>query len=123
MDTRVNLAWCLLLQALYQSGQETVIAEHKGSEVGSQNQDPDAGLAPGPDARHLLQECLRHSVTVRHLSARPANHLDIEKLQALVVLAGGHELLLSAEEGGAVVRDNIARAVWSASDQDSVDTC
>lgn len=121
MDTRVDLAWCLLLQALYQSGQETVIAGQNNPVPSASGQTALPGLSPDPDARHLLQECLRHSLTVRHLSARTSNQLDVEKLEALVLLAGGRELLLSSEEGGERIREKIVRALNLASDPDNPD--
>lgn len=123
MDVRVNLAWCLLLQAVYQSGQETVIAERRAHEHDANLLNEGAGLTPGPNAGHLLKECLRHSLTVKHLSAQTSNQLDMEKLEALVLLAGGKELLLSSEESGVRIIDNIVTAIWRASDQDSPDGC
>lgn len=123
MDVRVNLAWCLLLQALYQSGKETVIAERSDAQQAADNEGGAANLASGPDADHLLQECLRHSMTVKHLSARTSNQMDVEKLEALVRLAGGKELLLSSEESGARIIDNIVTAIWQASEQDNPDIC
>ena len=82
MDTRINLAWCLLLQAVYQSGQETMLAEQNDSTAEACHKTNPPSLSPGPDARHLLQECLRHSLTVRHLSARTSDQVDVEKLEA-----------------------------------------
>jgi hypothetical protein len=117
MDVRVNLAWCLLLQALYQSGKETVIAER--GDAKQAGDDPNTDITPGPDAGHLLQECLRHSMTVKHLSARASNQMDMEKLEALVRLAGGKDLLVSSEENGARIIDNIVNAIWQASEQDN----
>jgi hypothetical protein len=116
MDTRVNLAWCLLLQAIYQSGQETLLAEHPNLYTEDELPSATPILPPGPDARHLLQECLRHSLTVRHLSAREANQIDVEKLEALVLLAGGKELLLSNEEIGVRIRNKFVEALHYASD-------
>jgi len=123
MDVRVNLAWCLLLQAVYQSGQETGIAERRGRENDANPTTAGAELTPGPDAGHLLKECLRHSLTVKHLSAQTSNQLDMEKLEALVLLAGGKELLQSSEENGVRIIDNIVTAIWRASEQDSPDGC
>jgi len=119
MDIRVGLAWCLLLQALYQSGQETVTAAQRDPEDQAYRSTALPGLSPGPDARHLLQECLRHSLTVRHLSSQTANQWDMEKLEGLVFLAGGKDLLQSNEEGGERIRNRIVRALQRASDQDN----
>ena len=118
MDIRVDLAWCLLLQALHQSGQETMPAERQGTEVNVEYRVAVADLSPGPDARHLLQECLRHSLTVRHLSAQASHQVDAEKLESLVLLAGGKEILAATEAGGSRIREDIVRALWRASDQD-----
>jgi hypothetical protein len=76
MDARLNLAWCLLLESLHQSGPE---AENAG---------------------HLLQECLRHSRTVKNLCGFPSTQREVEKLEGLVLLVGGKELLLAPEAGG-----------------------
>lgn len=117
MEARINLAWCLLLQALYLSGQESARAEQHDSR-GETHSVSTGSSAADPDARHLLQECLRHSLTVKHLSAHPSNRLDVAKLEELVLLAGGKELLLSTEEGGARIIDNLVTALWQASEQE-----
>lgn len=123
MDARVNLAWCLLLQALYASGQEAALAAQTEGEDTADLHLPTSAPTTGSNAQHLLQECLRHSLTVKHLSAQPANRSDIAKLEELVLLAGGKEMLLSSTEGGARIIDNIVSALWQASEQDRLEGC
>ena len=121
MDIRVDLAWCLLLQALYLSGQETAVAAQNIPEDGAFSQAVVSDAAPAPDAVHLLQECLRHSLTVKHLSAHTANQIEVEKLVSLVLLAGGKEHILFNEERGARIKSEIFRALWQPYDHDSTE--
>lgn len=107
MDTRANLAWCLLLQALYQSGQETRVSAYRRSSEEVEGAEALAGACAERDARTLLQESLRHSFMVRHLSTYRPAQMAMEKLASLVELAGGAEQLVEAEQQAARIRDNI----------------
>jgi hypothetical protein len=94
---RVSLAWCLFMQALHRAGQESAV-----NSVLELALPADPGVSDGHsadrDSAVLLQDCLRQALAVLQLSPDPRDHLDVERLQALVKLSGGAEILADAEE-------------------------
>src|SRR5260221_13074768 len=74
---RMHLAWCLFMQALHESGQQSVIAA-----LFSQDDHLDKRTMKrirsvlDRDAQRMLRDCLRHSVTVMQLSTDPRDKRD-----------------------------------------------
>ena len=146
METRVDLAWCLFFQALSLWSRETKVAalkmtsekalvvvqkrlhylgfdtrmEAPNSFLGENlSQALASKFAQDPKTDHLLQECLHHSLMVRHLSANTSHRLDAETLEALILLAGGKKLLLSSEKRGIRIKSQLFRVFCEAPDQES----
>lgn len=94
---RVSLAWCLFMQALHRAGQESAVGPVLELALPAE---PLAGegASSDRDSAVLLQECLRQALAVLQLSPDPRDHSDVERLQALVKLTGGSEMLADAEE-------------------------
>ncbi|HLV79473.1 MAG TPA: hypothetical protein VKT32_04295 [Chthonomonadaceae bacterium] len=112
MDARVGLAWCLFAQGLYRAGQESVLT---GIAAVGDASIPQAGEAvrilPEKSARLLLKDCLRHALTVEQLSPNAQDQADVEKLQALVKLAGAGCLVLEAEDESDRILAEITREI------------
>jgi hypothetical protein len=96
---RLRLAWCLVLQAFYRAGQESLPA-----------------APPDGDARDLLKDGLQQTVTVTQLSADPREHREVETLRALVRLSGAEPLVLEAEERAARILSELTRALRDSRD-------
>lgn len=74
LSRRADLAWCLLLQALYRAGQED---SHEFSNPGV----PEPGCRTS-DA--LLVDCLRQAVVVRRCGPEAQSRTDVDRLKSLV---------------------------------------
>jgi hypothetical protein len=90
---RVDLAWCLFMQALHRAGQESagptqIEAFEKPEITGGKGHG-----ASDRNAFELLKDSLRQAYTVMHLSSRPEDHLSAERLRALVRLSGTEEMV------------------------------
>lgn len=94
---RVSLAWCLFMQALHRAGQESAVNSILELALPA-DQPTGEGQATDRDSAVLLQDCLRQALAVLQLSPDPRDRLDVERLQALVKLSGGAEILADAEE-------------------------
>ena len=110
MDLRVHLAWSLLFQALYFSGQEATAAHDRIPETNFSSA-IEANKRFPSDSRRLLQECLRQTTMVKQLSTRVSNQMDAEKIEALVLMAGNKELLNESEARGARIQNEILHAI------------
>ena len=96
LAVRLSLAWCLFIQALHQSGQETAIISNN---LPYEQAVPPAQDTPVKvrDAQALLQDCLQHLYNVKHLSIDEEDRSGVERLQTLVELAGAKGPSISAE--------------------------
>jgi len=113
MSARTNLAWCLFMQTLHQSGRESVFASlaESGVEVTSECQ------APGQSSRRsgasdLLGDCLRQLTAVTQLSRSRDDQRDVEKLRGLVRLAGGEEAVVEAQVEAVRILQEITRDIF-----------
>lgn len=98
MAIRLSLAWCLFMQALHRSGQETILdytvvhiqppAEDTVRESGTTER----------SAHTLLKDCLHQTYMIKHLSLDADERLNVARLQSLVELAGAREIMVGAEE-------------------------
>jgi hypothetical protein len=113
LDMRIRLAWCLFMQALYQSGQETILKNIAMCGATAETIGVfDAGqLLLDRDAQTLLQECLHQTFTVIHLSSRSEDRLDGEKIQALAALSGAEEAVAQSREKAARVLNEMVEEV------------
>ena len=79
---RLNLAWCLFLQALYTSGRESAAQHHECR--------PDScdegccSCTSDRDSQSILHECLRHAFMASNLSVRRRDYQDAARLRTLV---------------------------------------
>jgi hypothetical protein len=86
---RTGLAWCLFMQALHQSGQETVIhAELRERQAEFPPRNVAMKVMTERNARVLLRDCLEQTCIVINLSANKEDNLEVMKLQTLVKLSG-----------------------------------
>jgi hypothetical protein len=114
---RMHLAWCLFMQALHECGQQSVIAA-----LFSPDDQLDARTIKrirsvlDRDAKRMLRECLRHSVTVIQLSTDPREQRDAQNLQALVRLSGGDPTVQEAEGDGRRIMKSVARELINPQD-------
>lgn len=119
MEVRVDLAWCLFMQALHLAGQESMCCS-----ADTASEYPATGrFATRPvlerEARSVLRECLQQTITVSQLSRNRQDQLVIEKLQALVRLAYGESAVVVAEGTARRVLAEITTAVMNAADPSS----
>lgn len=117
---RLSLAWCLVMQALCEAGQESLAASiHKTSEA---LREPLAGRVrealsdPVVDERatsHLLHCSLRQASAVMQLSMDPDERSEAENLRALVSRSGASEVVARSDEEAAHTLSEIAEAIVS----------
>ena len=92
---RLNLAWCLFVQALHRGGIESVCMVEADQPVMAPIK---CSRATGErNSSALLQECLGHAFMVRNLSVGRKDIQDAQRLQALVRLSGLQDAAKSAE--------------------------
>jgi len=111
---RVNLAWCLLLQVLHHAGRESVLAELVGSSCQlDERLEAIINSTLDREVGSLLEECLRQSFTVRHLSSNPDEHEDVARLQQVIRLVGGEEAISRAEADAMRMANQLATAIFT----------
>jgi hypothetical protein len=99
MGARINLAWCLFMQALHQAGQESILRIFREVDTGTDSQRGNRIRTDlDTDALQLLKECLQQMHTVQQLSLHARERVDVEKLQALIRLSGGERAVVEAEK-------------------------
>lgn len=118
--TRLSLAWCLVVQALYEAGQERMAGrimaaakEMSESPDGAPVHEAIAAAARERNARQLLKGCLRQALMVTQLSRDPREKADVEKLRTLVSLSGAGQAILEADEEAARILRELTRAIAS----------
>ena len=98
MAIRLSLAWCLFMQALHRSGQETVL-DYAVVYVQPLAEDHVADSATIERSAHaLLKDCLHQTYMIKHLSLDADERLNVARLQSLVELAGARDIMVGAEE-------------------------
>lgn len=110
---RINLAWCLLMQAVHRTGESRVISElaasgervhtHLGRMVDS---------TPDRDAAEHLRLCLRETFTISQLCADESHRAEVKRLQELVRLSGGEAAVTRAEAEALDVLRNLTAALF-----------
>jgi hypothetical protein len=108
LETRVNIAWCLLTRALYQAGIEAWgdSASDSRSSIRFVSMDKLGGAARS--SRSLLNECLRHTSIVKQLSQEAEIQRQLSSMQGLIGLLGCSDQILMAEAQVSHVLDRIA---------------
>lgn len=121
---RLRLAWCLVLEALYRDGKESMraqlLAALEGMDEQSSSQIRALLTATEPaarGARSLLKCCLHQAVIVTQLSLDPEEKRDAERLRTLVRLSGGEEAVLHADDEANRILGEITRALLQPSDE------
>lgn len=102
------LAWCLFLQSLHRAGEERMLDRLRGfhSAAGKALAIP---RPAGPEAQELLNECLRQTETVLHLSEPGEPRLEMERLLGLARLSAGSQAFHSAEENAHRILEDLIR--------------
>jgi hypothetical protein len=117
MEARLNLAWCLFIQAVHQSGQEMAllnpVPEYDRTAISSADSESKAD-----SALSLLQDCLCQTYTIKHLSLSSEDHKAIERLQVLFALCGAQEQAVHAERRAIEKLIRLASAVSQSSERD-----
>jgi len=101
--SRLGLAWCLVVQALFEAGQEETLCrvpEHPHAPAPPPTATAPAATAPAAErsSRSLLRGSLQQALLVSHLSTDPQEKSDSEWLRTLIRLSGGEKALVEAEE-------------------------
>ncbi len=122
MDVRVDLAWCLFMQAVHMAGQESAIRNNGLSSTGNSVwPTPSTALTMQAQAQMMLNECLQNAVTVTQLSTSRQDQMVMNKLETLVKLACGEKLISSARINASRILADLTQAVMR-SDQDSCES-
>jgi len=109
---RLSLAWCLLVQAIHRSGQETVLAYSARTRGSVPPADTATAAGTAQRSAHaLFKDSLFHTVTVQHMSLLEEDQLEVARLHSLVALAGAQELSNEAEAQSVQRLAALARAV------------
>jgi hypothetical protein len=113
MRARANLAWCLFLQAMHESGRENLLFALRkcGTVADIPN---DAVFRLNGDAQHLLRECLTQMRAVYELSQDPGDLADVERLRGLVTISGAEAALREADTEAARWLAEMAQAILTA---------
>jgi hypothetical protein len=113
MRARANLAWCLFLQAMHESGREHLLSALR--ERGAMAEMPsDGAFRLSGDARQLLRECLTQMRAVYELSHDPLDRADVERLRELVSISGAEAALCDADAEAARWLAEMAQAILTA---------
>jgi hypothetical protein len=85
ITARLDLAACLLLQAAYRAGQESICQEQKNSQSVDGGAIPEPSSGPdGRDVSSLLRECLQHLQSARDVTPDPVPWIQANLLFMLV---------------------------------------
>ena len=109
MQCRVDLAWCLFMMSLYQAGREST--GDSDCSVGELSRFDHTALLKGRRAPALLQDCLRQTIIVSHLSRDPSNREDVSSLRRLVKVSGGEAALREADDESDRILSEIVREI------------
>lgn len=94
-SARLRLAWCLIIAALYRSGQESVFADQLTLVT----------YTPDRTAKNLLEEGLLQATIVSDICTDPDLKLEVENLRKIVEICGGGRSLAKANtESNAIFR-------------------
>ena len=103
---RLKLAWCLLIQAVHADGRQSILQDGPESALGH-------GVQEDEEIGNLLEDCLRQTTAVLHLSREESERADVEVLQNLIEIAAADaEQNLVLEESRRRIRE-ITHAIVS----------
>ena len=105
--TRLNLAWCLFMQAVHSSGRESACPS--ADNLPTTHTEKCCKSTDQRSSQALLQECLGHTFMVRNLCIHKKDFQDAARLQALVRLSGLHDAAKNAE---AQSMERLAKLSW-----------
>ncbi len=109
---RIELAWCLLMQAIHREGQESVI-----NKVAPLINTPltklfgDAQQLTQRESRWLFAESLKHSFAVSKLSSNPKCLQEAERLKELIKISAGEEVIMDVEDISAKVMSQLSKEI------------
>jgi|SRR5579871_5060316 len=117
LEIRLGLAWCLFMQAIHQSGRESIseailaegrLADHQAlyQEMGVFDQ----------QAYRLLKDSLHQTFTIMQLSAQTPQ--DVEKLHELIRLSGADQAVSEAESEALNILAKLAEDIFARTDGD-----
>lgn len=117
LETRINVAWCLLLRALFRAGMEARSGPRANlqstSRIASITMDGLGG--DSRSSRSLLNECLRHTSIVKQLgidaeagAAATEVQTQLSAMQSLIGILGCRDQVLMAEAQVSRILDRIA---------------
>ncbi len=119
MEARTNLAWCLLMMAVYQAGQENVLGKLMLARHGIKAKTSRKLWSALDQGSHdTLKDCLRQTYIVTQLSADPRACTDVARLQALVKLMGAEELVSEAEQEAARILEELTQGILFGPEED-----
>lgn|GEM_PF-4592787 len=109
---RMQMAWCLFLQAIHREGQESVInkiAPLYPKEIIKLT--GDAAVRFHRESRWLFAESLKHSYAVSKLSSNPKFLQEAERLKELVKISAGEEMIMDVEDSSAVAISHLTKEI------------
>ena len=98
MENRVNLAWCLFMLALHQSGRESTQRSQTQAAMATEGDVPEERLGTREyTTEALVAECLRHLFVMLQCSHNTDIITRAETLLTLIRQVGGETALASAQ--------------------------
>ena len=120
---RLNLAWCLAMQACFEAGREaaqtTFVRAVANGDAAARPYIEEAGHVPAASccsSRPLLNHSLRQAVTVMQLTINPQERAEVTRLRTLVSVAGGEQAIIEANAWGGHILANLTQAIQNAPD-------
>ena len=81
-STRLKLAWCLLIRAVHADGRQAILQNGMPAPF-----EAPIGCDTSENVGNLLEDCLRQTTAVLHLSREETERADVEMLQNLIEIA------------------------------------
>jgi hypothetical protein len=112
MDNRVNLAWCLLMLAVHQSGRESMRISQTQAAVPIEGAVSEERFGTREfTSEALVAECLRHLFVVLQCCQNADIVTRAETLLTLVRLVGGETALTAAQSEADRLLEELASAI------------
>lgn len=115
--SRLRLAWCLFLRAIYESGQERALSAAHFPIFDCRSDGMEAAMSLEQSAEDILGESLLHAKAVQQLSRCPEERNDVARLQSLIAVSGGHTALITADREAVRILARLTDAILQCPDE------
>lgn len=120
IPARSSLAWCLLFQSLEVNCTQAYWNQLLTTcdQLDRNSREKVLNLCPqrpraASNAHDLIKESLLQATTVSHLSANSCDHDNLLRIQQLVSLIGGDEVIDEAEKEATKILTRMTRAIYA----------